>query len=203
MPSGFRSIAFTAAVRAAQRAAAVTAQEQPPQHARDRLGSRERQLIESRDSFFLATVTADGWPYVQHRGGPPGFLAVLDEQRLRFPDYGGNRQFVTVGNLADTPRVALLLLDYPTRTRLKLFGEARVRRATAADFPMSRPTDPVAERTFEITVRGFDWNCPQHITPRFTELELEHLVAPLQARVRELESRLARLAPADPPVGGV
>lgn len=147
--------------------------------ARDRLGPAEAAFIEARDSFHMATVSETGWPYVQHRGGPPGFLRVLDDRTLGFADFRGNRQYVSVGNLLSDDRVSLILIDYPNRRRLKLLGRARL--IEAADDPevveRLRPPDYRAkvERAVVITVAAYDWNCPQHIVPRFTESEFAAL----------------------------
>ena len=140
------------------------------------LGAREAAFIAARDSFYVASVSETGWPYVQHRGGPPGFVRVLDERTLGFADFEGNRQYVSVGNLAGDDRVALFFMDYPNRTRLKLLGHAErieldrselLARLALPDYPAE------IERGFLIRVAAFDWNCPRHITPRFTLAELD------------------------------
>ena len=140
----------------------------------DALGPREAGFIAERDSFYMATVSETGWPYIQHRGGPPAFLRVLDGKTIGFADFRGNRQYVSVGNLAHDDRVALILVDYPNRARLKLLGRARLVSLEDREIlerlalPDYRAT---VERGFVITVDAFDWNCPQHITPRYTEAE--------------------------------
>lgn len=163
------------------------------------LGPHEIEFIGRRDSFYLATVSESGWPYVQHRGGPTGFLRVRDPQTLAFDDYLGNRQLLSTGNLAGGDgRAALFLIDYPHRTRLKIMGHARVIDAEdepglARELLPDLRLLPKVERVFIINVVSYDWNCPQYITPRFTEEEVEAaIVAPLKARIRELEDRLAR-----------
>ena len=145
------------------------------------LGPFERSFIGSRDSFYLASVTADGWPYVQHRGGPRGFLRVLDGRRLAFADLAGNKQYITAGNLATNDRVALFLMDYPEQARLKIIGHASIVEGgadkeleEAVRMPGYRAT---VERVIVIAVKGYDWNCSQHITPRWSEDELEALRA--------------------------
>ena len=161
----------------------------------DGLGPAEAAFLAARDSFYLATVSETGWPYVQHRGGPPGFVRVLDERTIGFADFRGNRQYVSVGNLADD-RVALILVDYPRRRRLKILGHAHA--VTAEDDPALLRRLEVegyrakVERGLIIAVAAFDWNCPQHITPRFTEAEIVAAVAPLHARIAELEAALAQ-----------
>lgn len=137
------------------------------------LSTREVSFIHARDSFYMATVSETGWPYLQHRGGPPGFLRVLDARTLAFADFSGNRQHVTIGNLARNDRAALFLMDYANRHRLKLLGHARVVRNDPALLARLTPAgaERIAESAMVITVAGFEWNCPQHITPRFTAEE--------------------------------
>jgi predicted pyridoxine 5'-phosphate oxidase superfamily flavin-nucleotide-binding protein len=155
--------------------------ERPNAPARDRLGESEAAFIASRDSFYMATVSETGWPYVQHRGGPPGFLKVLDERTIGFADYRGNRQYVSVGNLVGDSRVSLILMDYANRRRLKMFGYAEsldLRNAPELHARLIDSGYPArVERALLIRVEGFDWNCPQHITPRFTEAEIAATIA--------------------------
>ena len=137
----------------------------------DRLGAREIDFIHARDSFYMASLTEAGAPYIQHRGGPVGFLRVLDEHRLGFADYAGNRQLLSAGHLRRDPRVALFLMDYPARRRLKIDGEAEVLSLDADPSLTAALADGAAgvvERLLRIRVEAFDWNCPQFITPRFT-----------------------------------
>jgi uncharacterized protein len=142
---------------------------------RDALGPMERDFIAARDSFYLATVTVDGWPYVQHRGGPKGFLRVLDGKTLAFADFSGNKQYITAGNLATNDKVALFLMDYPNQARLKVIGHARV---VEGDKELEAKVRVVGysakvDWVMVIDVVGFDWNCSQHITPRWTREEIE------------------------------
>jgi len=186
---------FTPEVLAAQVHYYGRSQNIPPQAERDPLGSEEARFIESRDSFYMATVTSDGWPYLQHRGGPAGFLKVLDAHTLGFADLKGNRQLVSTGNLAASDRVALFLMDYPQRERLKIMGHARVldarsESALADQLAPSPELRGAIERLFLINVVSFNWNCPQYITPRFTEKEVRDAVAPLKRRIAELETSL-------------
>lgn len=161
---------------------------------RDPLTDEERAFIEARDSFYLASVTEDGWPYVQHRGGAPGFLRVVSPTQLAFADYKGNRQMLSTGNLAANDRVCLFLMDYPQRTRLKILGHARV--VDAREHPelaeqfSETETRGIVERVFLIEVIAYDWNCPKYITPRYTAAEVEESIAPLKARIAELEAQL-------------
>jgi len=160
----------------------------------DALTEDEISFIESRDSFYMATVNADGWPYIQHRGGPQGFLHVMDASHLAFADFRGNRQLLTTGNLAGSDKVALFLMDYPNRTRLKILGHARV--VDAREHPELVPklgdsaSRAVVERLFFIDVLSYDWNCPQHITQRFTLDQVQAAVVPLKQRIAELETLL-------------
>jgi len=134
--------------------------------------AREIAFIAARDSAYIATVNSDGWPYVQHRGGPSGFIKVLDSQRLALADYRGNRQYVTVGNLRDNAKVSMILMDYPNRTRLKLYGRVEICEDVALLAQLEDPSyRAVVERGFIIHLAAFDWNCPQHITPRFSQDE--------------------------------
>ena len=186
----FGEIAFTDHVKAEQEArgsremyAGMTARPAPAG-----LGEREAAFIAMRDSFYMATVSEDGWPYMQHRGGPRGFLKVLSETQLGFADYRGNRQYVSVGNLQTEKRVSLFLMDYPNRARLKLLARANVVEADSN--PELAETLAIegqgkVERLFTIDVEAFDWNCPQFITPRFTE---EELAASLSPMVEELQT---------------
>jgi uncharacterized protein len=191
----FAELAFTPAVKAAQvregsRDAYRKLEEGEPHH--DRLGPAEAAFLAARDSFYLASLGETGWPYVQHRGGPPGFLKVLDERTIGFADFRGNRQHVSVGNLGGDDRVSLILVDYPNRRRLKILGRARVAGPGREPEAVARLEMPgyraKVERGVLVAVEAFDWNCPQHITPRFTEAEVAAAVAPLRARIAELEA---------------
>ena len=163
----------------------------------DPLTEEEMVFIRARDSFYMATVTENGWPYVQHRGGFTGFLRVLGPSSLAFADYRGNRQMLTTGNLAVNDRVALFLMDYPERNRLKILGRARVEEAKGHPTLVEQLAEPevrnAVERIFFIDVLSHDWNCSKFITPRYTATEIEKLVEPLQKRIAELEgaSRIA------------
>ncbi|MEU2119872.1 pyridoxamine 5'-phosphate oxidase family protein [Streptomyces sp. NPDC016459] len=159
----------------------------------DQLGPDEQEFILERDSFYMASINTGGWPYVQHRGGPPGFLQPLDGHTLAYADFRGNRQYITNGNLDSENRVALILMDYPRRIRLKILGRARVK--ALADNPYLaerlRPVDyghpHIVERLVVIDIEAFDWNCPQHITPRFTPAELQQALDPVRSRINHLE----------------
>jgi len=143
-----------------------------------RFREREIDFLRQRDSFYMATVTEDGWPYIQHRGGPAGFIKVLDDQTLGFADYSGNRQYITTGNLINNARVSLFFMDYPQRKRMKLLGRAET--LTLEDERLAQLADPDydarIERGFLIHLAAFDWNCPQHITPRYTEQDVQQRI---------------------------
>lgn len=158
------------------------------------LGEEERAFIAARDSFYMATVGEEGWPYVQHRGGPRGFIHVMSDTQLAFGDYNGNRQLISTGHVQANHRAALFLMDYPARERLKIIGHARVLTRDQAGELLEHlivPEGAVIERVFQIDVVGFDWNCPKYITPRFTEEEVAQAIQPLRKRIAELEASLA------------
>ncbi|MCI3132115.1 pyridoxamine 5'-phosphate oxidase family protein [Phenylobacterium aquaticum] len=158
----------------------------------NRFTENEAAFIAARDSFYLASVSESGWPYVQHRGGPPGFLRVLDETTLAFADFSGNRQYISLGNVAADDRVSLILVDYPNRARLKILAHMEVRDLAADPDLAARLTTPGykgrPERAFVLRLEAFDWNCPQHITPRFTAEELAPSLAPIRDRLAALEA---------------
>ena len=185
MSHQFAEIMFTPGVKAAQERYGSRARlERFAGNAgpNDELSEREADFIAQRDTFYMATVNEDGWPYVQHRGGPPGFLRVIGPKQLAYADFRGNTQLVSVGNVASNDRVSLILMDYPHRRRLKILGHMRVENAQAV-----QPKDLAAvelheyraqvERVVYIDVAAFDWNCPQYITQRYTEAEFEQLQA--------------------------
>jgi predicted pyridoxine 5'-phosphate oxidase superfamily flavin-nucleotide-binding protein len=194
MGARFQVETFSPPVLDAQRRYYGRSAERAPATEPDRLGPEEREFVSLRDSFAMATVTPDGWPYVQHRGGPPGFLKALDEQTLAFADFKGNRQLITTGNLSAGDRVALLVIDHARRERLKILGRARVLDAREHPELADRlsPTPALrkkVERLVLIEVVAFAWNCPAWITPRYTAAEIEEMVGPLRRRIEELESR--------------
>jgi len=201
MARAFAEIAFTPAVRAAQEQLGSSGSYakflSPDRDGGDRLTEIEGSFIAARDGFYQATVSETGWPYVQFRGGPAGFLKVLDEKTIAYADFRGNRQYVSVGNLTRDDRVSLILVDYPNRRRLKIWGRARL---------VDRESDPglIAdlhdetyrarpERAVVITVEAFDWNCPQHIPQRFTVQEFDHALAPLRQELERLQAENDRL----------
>jgi hypothetical protein len=161
---------------------------------RDPLGQAEAEFIAARDSFYLGSISESGWPYIQHRGGPSGFLRVINETTLAFADYKGNRQLLSTGNVSVNDRVALFLMDYKNRERLKILGHARVEDARAYPELTKQVADPKmrssVERLVFIDVVSFDWNCPKYITPRYSAEEVEELAGPLKRRIAELEAQL-------------
>ena len=198
MANRFRSTVLTPAVCAAQKHYYGRAAQPPVAAESDPLTDEERIFIEARDSFYMATITETGWPYLQHRGGPPGFLRMMSPTTLAFADYGGNRQLLSTGNLAANDRVALFLMDYPNQERLKILGHAKVLDAReqpemAAKIHLLGAGDGEPERIFRIDVLSFDWNCPKFITPRYSAREIDRVVAPLQQRIAQLEAELASL----------
>jgi uncharacterized protein len=200
MTHRFADIAFTQGVREHQAKLGVASRNERMQALggpNDRIGPAEAEFIGARDSFYLASVSETGWPYVQHRGGPAGFLRVLDDKTLGFADFRGNAQYVSVGNLHHDNRVSLLLMDYPAKQRLKILGRAQLVEANDDEALIARLESPNyrarIERTFIISVEAFDWNCPQHITSRFTESEVGNMVKPLFAQISALETQLTQL----------
>jgi uncharacterized protein len=194
----FAEIAFTDTVKRLQErmgSRSAYAQREGGAALNAHLGEREAAFIAARDSFYMASVGETGWPYVQHRGGPAGFVRVLDERTLGFADFRGNRQYVSVGNVTTDNRVSLFFMDYPNKARLKLFGRATlIGEDDAPSLAKLELPDYRArvERGFLIHVEAFDWNCPQHITQRFTLAEIESATAPLRARIAELEEAVAK-----------
>jgi len=163
----------------------------------DGLTENEVDFITQRDSFYMASIGEKGFPYIQHRGGPKGFLKVLDTKRLGFIDFKGNMQFITVGNLATNNNVALIMVDYPARARLKIFARAEI--AELKDNPelfdkldldgyKFRP-----ERMMILNIEAYDWNCPQHIIPRYSVEEIEQAFAPQRNRMVQLEEEVKAL----------
>ncbi len=203
----FAELAFTESVREIQEALGSRNGYAAMEEGEDYnhiLSGRETEFIRARDSFYMASVSETGWPYVQHRGGPVGFVRVLDEQTIGFADFRGNRQYVSVGNLRKDDRVALFFMDYPNRVRLKLLGRVQLlglesERLTDLEVPDYRAR---VERGFLIHVEAFDWNCPQHITPRYTQSQIDELIAPMLEENRALKAARADVRVARPNVLG-
>ena len=162
------------------------------------LGANEVAFLTSRTSIYMASVNSAGWPYVQHRGGPPGFLKVINPTTLAMPDFRGNRQYVSVGNLAENDRASLFFMDYPRQARLKIFARVGVVQLEEKPELAARLVDETykakIERAFEFTLEAFDWNCPQHITPRYTEDDIRAVTGKLTQRIASLELELEKLS---------
>lgn len=199
MSYGFLDIAVTPSVRAVQASMGADQiwQGFEGHRAFDRFTENEAAFIVERDSFYMATVSETGWPYVQHRGGPRGFLRLVDDRTLAFADYRGNRQYISTGNLAADDRACLFLMDYPRRARLKVYARVETLSLDADPALTELVTMPnyraKLERIFRLRLESFDWNCSQHITPRFTEQEIAEAVQPLRDRMNELEAENAAL----------
>ena len=197
----FGELAFTPVVQSMQaKYGSRTAYER--MHSRvppaDGLGAREVEYLAEADGFYMATVTETGWPYVQHRGGPPGFLRVLSPTQLAFADFGGNRQYVTLGNAARDDRVSIIVMDHARQRRLKMLGHLHFYDIGDADpelvFAVELPGYSArVERVAVIDLEAFDWNCPQHITQRFTLAEIDAAAQPLRERMAELEAEVTEL----------
>lgn len=199
MAKNFAEIAFTEAVKKLQEkhGSRKSYERMEKFNVIDGLTSNETTFIKNRDSFYLASIGVKEFPYIQHRGGPKGFLKVLDSKRLGFIDFIGNKQYVSVGNVATNNNVSLIMIDYPTRSRLKIFAKAEV--VELKDDPelldvldlkdyKFRP-----ERMIIFNIEAYDWNCPQHITPRYTVDEIEKAFLPQQKYIASLEEEIKEL----------
>jgi hypothetical protein len=190
----FGSLIFTSAIKALQEkygSRRQYARREAAGPVEDPIGPAEAQFLDERDSFYMATVGEGGWPYVQHRGGARGFLKVIDGHTVAFADFRGNKQYITTGNLLTDARAAFILVDYPSRSRLKLLGQVQVFEGAEAKEWIAKLGDAshegTAERVFVVHVRASDWNCSQHITPRFTEEEIQSALAPWEHRFETLQ----------------
>ncbi len=199
MAHNFGSLVFTPLVKALQEkygSRRQYARMEGGSASRDKLRPGESEFIAERDSFYISTLGATGWPYIQHRGGPKGFLKVIDVQTIAFADFRGNKQFISTGNIGANNRVALIMVDYPRQLRLKILGRAEVFEGERAKEWMERLREPgykaVIERAYVIKVDAFDWNCPQHITPRFTAEQIQETLTPFERRLEELELELKK-----------
>jgi uncharacterized protein len=163
----------------------------------DRLSGNEREFLAARDSFYMATISESGWPYVQHRGGPKGFLKVLDEKTMGFADFRGNLQYISLGNIATRDKTSLFFMDYPNRTRLKMFVHTEERSLDDDPALSAALTLPgykaKVERALIFHLEAFDWNCPQHITPRYTKEELQPVFDSMESQLRQLQAENRQL----------
>jgi len=197
MATAFAEIAFTPSVKAAQSlygSREKNARFELAEDARNQLTEFEADFIAERDSFYQATVSESGWPYVQHRGGPKGFVKVLDDRTIGFADFRGNVQYLSVGNLGANNRISLILVDYPNRQRLKIWGRARIIHESDDPELIAKLEVPTyrarVERGIVIRIEALDWNCPQHITPRYSKAEVDKLIAPLVDEIKTLKARV-------------
>jgi uncharacterized protein len=194
----FTEIAFTSGVKAAQtKYGTREIYENFVQQgiSEDLLTAKEIEFIQARDSFYLGTVGSNGYPYIQFRGGATGFLRILDEKTLGFADFKGNLQYISVGNLLESDRVFLFLMDYAHRRRLKIWGRAKVIDDVSLLSELTIPNYPAEiERGIIITIEAMSWNCPQHIPLKYSEAEVQAKTAPLEARIRELEAKVAKIS---------
>jgi uncharacterized protein len=196
----YGSLVFTPAIKALQErygSRRQYAKREASGFSQESLGPSETEFLAECDSFYMASVGANGWPYVQHRGGPQGFLKVIDEHTVAFADFRGNKQYISTGNLMTDDRVSLILVDYPRQARLKILGHVKILEGADGKEWVEKLRDPnydaVVERVFVIHVDAFDWNCQQHITPRFTEEQIETALSPIEKRMEGLERENERL----------
>ncbi|TMV10070.1 pyridoxamine 5'-phosphate oxidase family protein [Ruegeria sediminis] len=198
MPRAFAQLTFTPAVRAQQERMGSAGSyakfiDSGPQQGH-LIGEAEKAFIEARDGFYQATVSETGWPYVQYRGGPAGFLRVLGPQTIGYADFSGNRQYISRGNLDGNDRISMILMDYANRRRLKILGRVEITEgASAAASLHPQGVEAPAERAVLIRVEALDWNCPRHITPRFTEAELKPHLDALGVQLAQLQAENERL----------
>jgi uncharacterized protein len=196
----FGSLVFTPVIKALQErygSRRQYAKREASVFSQDGMGPSEIEFLAECDSFYMASIGATGWPYVQHRGGAKGFLKVIDEHTIAFADFRGNKQFISTGNLTTDDRVALILVDYPRQARLKILGHVKIVEGAEAnewiEKVRDRDYDAVIERVFVIHVEAFDWNCQQHITPRFTAEQIQTALSGVEERMRTLEQENERL----------
>lgn len=199
MARNYAELAFTDAIKALQeKSGSRSSYARMEQNTySDGLTKNEMGFIAGRDSFYIATIGENGYPYIQHRGGPKGFIKVLDSKRLGILDFRGNAQFISVGNIATHNQVALIMVDYVARTRLKMYAVARIIELNA-DPELFAQLDLEgyqfrAERMMVFEIQAYDWNCPQHITPRFTLEEINEAFAPQREYTARLETEIKRL----------
>ena len=198
MARAFAKIAFTESVKAVQArygSRNAYAKFDLDDNNRDYLSDFEARFLAERDSFYLGSVSENGWPYIQHRGGPKGFIKMLDNKTIGFADFRGNKQYISVGNLSADNRVFLFFMDYPNRKRLKIWARAKIvyeEEDAKLIARLALPAYPAkVEQGIIMTIEALDWNCPQHITPRYSKADVEQLIAPLQAEILALKTQLA------------
>ncbi len=195
----YATLAFSDAAKLLQQEAGsrTTYERKEKNNVVEGLSENEIGFIKAQDHFFMASLGENGYPYIQHRGGPKGFIYVLDNKTIAFVDFAGNKQYLSVGNLATNPNVALIMVSYPHQARLKLYAKAKIVQLKEAPelFAAIDPTDYKhrPERMMVLDVQAFDWNCPQHITPRYTGEEIERAFAPQRKYIADLEAENKRL----------
>ena len=194
MATAFADITFTPSVKATQTqygSRESNSRFELATNPRNQLTVQEVEFIAQRDSFYQATVSESGWPYVQHRGGATGFLKVLDARTVGFADFRGNLQYLSVGNLQANNRISLILMDYVNRQRLKIWGTVRIVHVDTEPQLLAQLEDSTyrarVERGIIIHIEALDWNCPQHITPRYSQAQVEKMIAPLLAEIERLK----------------
>ena len=214
MAQKFGSLVFTPTIKVLQERHgsrhqyAKMEQSGPAHHG---LGAMEKEFLAERDSFYIASVGSTGWPYIQHRGGPAGFVKVIDDNTIAFANFSGNKQYITSGNVVTDNRVALIFVDYPRQARLKMLGRLEILEGEKASQWLEKVRHPeykaAVDSVYVIHVEAFDWNCPQHITPRFTADQIQNAIAPIEKRMQELQSENQKLreqlAAASQPVAGL
>ena len=193
MTKSFGSLVFTPAVKALQERYGSRKRYGQIELQGERsggLGPNEKEYVSERDTFYMASLGETGWPYIQHRGGPKGFLKVMDDNTLAFADFRGNKQYISTGNLITDKRVALILMDYPRQLRLKILGRVEIFEGDQAKDWLPKVRDPkygaATERVYVVRIEAFDWNCQQHITPRFTVEEIRSVLEPMEKQMQEL-----------------
>ena len=199
MAKNFASIAFTDEIKALQEkhGSRKSYARMEKEVYQEGLTENEIAFIAGRDSFYMATMGESGFPYIQHRGGPKGFIKVLDAKRIGFIDFKGNMQYVSVGNIAGNNKVALIMVDYPSRTRLKIYARAEITELD--DDPALYELLDLSEYKFRpermmiLHIEAYDWNCPQHITPRYTLEEIEEAFAEQKNYTSKLEAEIISL----------
>jgi predicted pyridoxine 5'-phosphate oxidase superfamily flavin-nucleotide-binding protein len=200
MAYSYGSLVFTPTIKALQErygSRRQYAKREASGFAADPIGPSEVQFLAECDSFYMASIGENGWPYVQHRGGPQGFLKVIDERTIGFADFRGNKQYISTGNLMTDDRVSLILVDYPRQARLKIIGHVKILEGAESAGWIEKLRDPsydaVVERVFLIHVEASDWNCQQHITPRFTEEQIRGALEPMEKQMQALADDNQRL----------
>lgn len=199
MAKNFAEIAFSDAVKELQEknGSRKNYERMEKNQVRNGLTENEIGFIEDRDSFYMASMGENGFPYIQHRGGPKGFVKVLDPKRIGFIDFKGNMQFISVGNIATNNNVALIMIDYPTKTRLKIYAKAEI--VELKDNPQLYDVLNLEDYEFRpdrmmiLHIEAFDWNCPQHITARYTYEDIEEVFTSQKATIANLEKEVSTL----------